>query len=360
MFAGLFRFTGQKTGQIKSAQHLPEVVLLGCLVHVVVLEWHLPLVHLKRCSHKFKRAGFCDLENPGEGVNQGYLSASRAAQDAWRHHGAELIKLWSLSLLVFFTSQCARDGGMDDCLVLVGFWRGLPASYLVVPKLNVMKHLMTLVALLVSTAAVAQIPTFPWNPDGNGDGVIGSSDLIELLTVYGQEFQNAIVSENQESALVYVGYMGLFQCKYSCSNLPGNWMLPQPEDLVAVIDSLIAADYDTWDGEHFWVTDNFPGTGKVNADNVIFPEDWTDLRYPYLRAFLQDDGQIDMKVRHIVDESTLRQCFCSIKQLPRVEYSACADVINDPGCANQLVSDGWYPMGSVSDSGTQAFWRFAQ
>ena len=30
-----------------------------------------------------------------------------------------------------------------------------------VPKLDVMKHLMALVALLVSTAAVAQIPTLP-------------------------------------------------------------------------------------------------------------------------------------------------------------------------------------------------------
>ena len=49
-----------------------------------------------------------------------------------------------------------------------------------------MKHLMTLAALFVSSLAMAQIPTFPWNPDGNGDGLIGSSDLIGLLTVYGR------------------------------------------------------------------------------------------------------------------------------------------------------------------------------
>ena len=49
-----------------------------------------------------------------------------------------------------------------------------------------MKHLMTLVALLVSTAAVAQIPTLPWNPDENGDQLIGLPDLLGLLGVYGQ------------------------------------------------------------------------------------------------------------------------------------------------------------------------------
>ena len=98
-----------------------------------------------------------------------------------------------------------------------------------------MKHLMTLVALLLSTAAMAQIPTLPWNPDENGDQFVGLPDLLGLLTVYGQEFENAIVAEDGESAIMYMGDMGLLQCDHVCENLPGFWTLPSPPDLVPVL-----------------------------------------------------------------------------------------------------------------------------
>ena len=213
-----------------------------------------------------------------------------------------------------------------------------------------MKHLMTLVALFVSSLAMAQIPTLPWNPDGNGDGLIGSSDLIGLLTVYGQEFQNAIVSENQESALLYVGPVGLFQCKYSCDNLPGNWQMPDIEDLAPVHESLIPPD--TAGASNYSLTwlKQPSLTGQVLSG-------YDQGYYRYVRV--DDDGGYT-RVFATGAVNSAHNCVCTIKQLPRVEYSACADVINDPGCANQLVSEGWYPMGSVSDSGTQAFWRFAQ
>ena len=47
-----------------------------------------------------------------------------------------------------------------------------------------MKHLMTLVALLVSSLAMAQMP---YNPDSNGDNMVGSGDLLTFLTFYGNE-----------------------------------------------------------------------------------------------------------------------------------------------------------------------------
>ena len=46
-----------------------------------------------------------------------------------------------------------------------------------------MKHLMTLAALFASLLALAQNDPF-WNPDANGDDVIGVTDLMSLLTVY--------------------------------------------------------------------------------------------------------------------------------------------------------------------------------
>ena len=47
-----------------------------------------------------------------------------------------------------------------------------------------MKHLMTLAALFVSSLAMAQMP---YNPDANGDNMVGSGDLLTFLTFYGSE-----------------------------------------------------------------------------------------------------------------------------------------------------------------------------
>jgi hypothetical protein len=54
-----------------------------------------------------------------------------------------------------------------------------------------MKHLMTLMALVVAVTAGAQgttIHEYPWNPDFNNDTYIGSEDLMGLLSTYGTQF----------------------------------------------------------------------------------------------------------------------------------------------------------------------------
>ena len=48
-----------------------------------------------------------------------------------------------------------------------------------------MKHLMTLMALVVAVTAGAQgttIHEYPWNPDWNNDNYIGSQDLTGFLS----------------------------------------------------------------------------------------------------------------------------------------------------------------------------------
>ena len=44
-----------------------------------------------------------------------------------------------------------------------------------------MKHLLTLTALLISSLAMGQMP---YNPDSNGDDLIGATDLISVLGLY--------------------------------------------------------------------------------------------------------------------------------------------------------------------------------
>lgn len=202
---------------------------------------------------------------------------------------------------------------------------------------------MTLVALLVSTAAVAQIPTLPWNPDENGDQFVGLPDLLGLLTVYGQEFENAIVAEDGESAIMYMGDMAYPLCAQSCENLPGIWQLPEIEDL-----GLVWAEVNS--GGFSWLT---PNSSQEHSG------------YNYVQSLrFYENGTI----RATAGPNEDWRCYCTAKQLPRVEYSYCTGS-SIGSCATSKVEDGWIPLGGMSYTGdgagvdyrvAQAFWRFAQ
>lgn len=209
-----------------------------------------------------------------------------------------------------------------------------------------MKHLMTLVALLVSTAVVAQIPTFPWNPDENGDQFVGLPDLLGLLTVYGQEFENAIVADDGESAIMYVGDMGLLQCDHACQNLPGFWTMPSPPDLAPVLVDVQTA----------WIAVDWSQEPLQSDANVY--------KYPFF-----DTGKI--RSTQFIDSENV-SCYCTAKQLPRVEYTTC-EGSSVQACSDEKVQDGWMPLGGISSNHrgstntstsyqwkVQAFWRFAQ
>ena len=52
-----------------------------------------------------------------------------------------------------------------------------------------MKRLVTLMMCAVSLGAAAQSTiTYPYNPDGNADALIGMTDLQDMLSVYGGAF----------------------------------------------------------------------------------------------------------------------------------------------------------------------------
>tara|TARA_B100000768_G_C11274849_1_gene375391 strand:+ start:133 stop:846 length:714 start_codon:yes stop_codon:yes gene_type:complete len=67
-------------------------------------------------------------------------------------------------------------------------------------KLTEMKHLMTLMTLVVAVTAGAQTYYFPHNHDSNQDGFIGVDDLMSLLSEYGQVsglMTDIVLPENQ-------------------------------------------------------------------------------------------------------------------------------------------------------------------
>ncbi|MDA0568676.1 MAG: T9SS type A sorting domain-containing protein [Bacteroidetes bacterium] len=112
-----------------------------------------------------------------------------------------------------------------------------------------MRLLFTLLIAALSLNAFSQgIPQLPYNPDENGDGLIGVPDLQGLLSQYGLEFNSAVVSDDAESAIVYMGEMAHPVCNLACDNLPGVWHMSTMNDLGLVWDEVTTSNDSIWVG----------------------------------------------------------------------------------------------------------------
>ena len=218
---------------------------------------------------------------------------------------------------------------------------------------------MTLFALFVSSLVVAQWPSLPYNPDENGDGHIGVVDLQGLLANYGNEFASAVISEDGESAITYMGNMDYPPCALLCENLPGVWKVPTLEQLGLVWEEVnVGSPAGTW---------LLPPSGAGDVGTTVGDGAFT------LRIYNSNGNQYGS-----AKAKESNRCYCAAKQLPRVEYSFCLttdDTYNDlnatgsgatvfQSCCDDKVENGWYPLGGLSkgatNDGGQAFWRFAQ
>ena len=78
-------------------------------------------------------------------------------------------------------------------------------------KTNLMKHLLTLVALLISSLAMGQMP---YNPDSNGDDLIGATDLISVLGLYNTLMVDSSLSCSYEGTELESWIGGLLDGSY--------------------------------------------------------------------------------------------------------------------------------------------------
>ena len=217
---------------------------------------------------------------------------------------------------------------------------------LLVLKPRPMKRLVAMMMCAVSLVAAAQFPSLPYNPDENGDGLIGVVDLQGLLANYGNEFASAVVSEDGGHAIVGVGSLTYFDCLFSCASLPGRW---------ALIDEYSAA---------------------MAAAEIESGYAWIDLKSHHwhqqgnvVTAYRTNGTEADFV--HGDSWGNSHDCFCAAKQLPRVEYFTCKASCSDgyaalDVCVNEKLAEGWYPFQSqrqqqvYNDCFWQPLWRWAE
>jgi len=234
-----------------------------------------------------------------------------------------------------------------------------------------MKHLMTLLALVVAVTAGAQ--TYPWNPDSNNDQLIGFTDFLELLAVYGTSFtpENIICDADSSNAMIYVGEKNFVQCSNSCDSLGSIWHLPSTTEIVAQHANLIPTEGEA--SNVVWMS--LEERRELNG-NIYGQPPYAVISVNGYLSF--GENSTSLPFAH-PDET--RQCFCAAKERPKVEYSYCdgGHPSSLTNCIDEKLAQGWYPLNgflmnrdvqaAVSSSycvtcyGAQthaSFWRWAE
>lgn len=221
------------------------------------------------------------------------------------------------------------------------------------PKLNTMKHFVTLAALLTSLVALAQTPQLPFNPDENGDGLIGVADLQSFLALYNTEFSAAVT--NNGIALINLGSMNRVKCLTSCNNLPGTWGMASRRE-ISMNWQLFAEAID-WD----------PDIGGYQNDSDRLwtstrNTDYPDSEGPNYAIFQQDsdnDWTIDSGTMTERECEVCALCVCSITERPKIEYQRIVQDGSGPTMntiVNELLNEGWYILST--DELYMHLWRW--
>ena len=203
-----------------------------------------------------------------------------------------------------------------------------------------MKHLLTLVALLISSLAMGQFPALPYNPDENGDGLIGVSDLQSFLAAYNSEFSSAASSNG--IAFILIGEeMTKAECMTACNALSGPWGLPTTSEVsenVYLVYEAVGIEPD--ESLNFWgvntgYTDEYSSSDDYAPHGVsIRDEIWV---VPY-------SSGIEVQAGLEGNASTI-DCLCSVAERPKMEYMRIVQDGDTPtmnSMVNELLGDGWY------------------
>jgi len=101
--------------------------------------------------------------------------------------------------------------------------------------------------MLAAFNVTAQVDGFqmPYNPDSEPDGYIGVADVLEVLSIFGSQWNasDIYLSNDNSSMTMYVGELNYPACLAACDDLPSNWRLADLLDFGKISASLEIPSY---------------------------------------------------------------------------------------------------------------------
>lgn len=161
-----------------------------------------------------------------------------------------------------------------------------------------MKHLLTIISCFAALSMSAQTDyPFPWNPDADLDGWVSTEDLLQLLTVFGTQFEpDTWETDSISAAVVLDGNHNYFQCQSYCNDIEGNWRM---------------ADLDAF-GRHFDLASSVSAYFWVNGNDKL---NSSDFAYDTYQLYGPTGDMANVSVSNF---SQAKKCMCYIQSSPFV------------------------------------------
>lgn len=227
-----------------------------------------------------------------------------------------------------------------------------------------MKQLLTSLLLGLSVLASAQNDgfqyPFPYNPDGNSDGYISLNDMLDLLSVYGQEYPQSFYSDTTV-AVLNLGTMGAHTCQFQAKQAGSDWRIPDRSELArfspAAVNTIPSGEpVSAWLLVDETMLTSWQFTPSTDSgQDLMYTADSSFAYQVYQRQGLSGSSNTYITYK--------RTCFLVSEVRPEFEFSYCNTGSGGDftTCVTDKLNDGWIPMpGGTKNSASyfyQGFWR---
>ena len=227
-----------------------------------------------------------------------------------------------------------------------------------------MKQFLTSLLLGLSVLASAQGDgiqyPFPYNPDGNSDGYISLNDMLDLLSVYGQEYPQSFYSDTTV-AVLNLGRMGAHTCQAQAKQAGSEWRIPDRSELArfspAAVNTIPSGESVTaWFlADETMLTSWQFNLSTDNGQDLMYTADSSFAYLVYHREGPSGSGNTYVTFK--------RTCFLVSEIRPEYEFSFCSNTSGGAfeACVTEKLNNGWIPMpGGNGQYLYQGFWRIVE
>jgi hypothetical protein len=235
-----------------------------------------------------------------------------------------------------------------------------------------MRYLITVVIAALSLNAFGQTDgweyPFPYNPDGDTDGYIGLNDLLDLLSLYGNEYQDSFHYDDS-GAILYLGSIAYNECYNQARAAEGNWRLLNTKDILKWGDYL-HQEFDQMYNEqfpngnssyfsyYFHSYDKSESPSSMNTYYRILGDDQSI----FLETGQYNNSSNGTFVKRLTTDP--KHCFIVTEVRPSIEYHVCFGTLGSVKTqVNDSIINGWYIIGGIDENwerSAQAIWRWAE
>ena len=176
-----------------------------------------------------------------------------------------------------------------------------------------MKHFFTISLCFLALSLTAQETiTYPYNPDGDADGLVAVPDLQDILAVYGNPFSPAeiMVGDTALSEWIQILYQALQDQQAVIDAMQGaggcNWQFPEGLNGETVVELIHSSNpYIVPDNKHLYVISHYsagPPQIKVDGYETPFPSG-NPLLFSEGQTLSIDPGEQEIGINGILIEA---------------------------------------------------------